>query len=164
MKFIFGLQINIKVFYKLTWSFWVCETRHAQSTQNKFVYLFNISRKAWCMKSIFCLQVNTKVFYKIMVSLWMCVSRHTQSTLNKNFTISLQYVKENVKDDVDFLSASKCERFLWSDTIICVWPGMPKLPKITSLLFLCNILRKNWLIKLIFCMQIRIKACYKLMV
>ena len=25
----------------------------------------------------------------------------------------------------------------------CVLPGMPKLPKITSLLFLCNILKKT---------------------
>ena len=32
----------------------------------------------------------------------------------------------------------------------CVWLGMPKLPKITSLLFLCNILRKKWVMKLIF--------------
>ena len=40
---------------------------------------------------------------------------------------------------------------------------MPKLPKITSLLFLCNILRKKWVMKLIFFLvQINIKACYKL--
>ena len=31
-----------------TQSFWVCESRHAQRTQNKkFTYLCNISRKAW---------------------------------------------------------------------------------------------------------------------
>ena len=35
MKFIFGMQINIKVFYKLILSVWVCVTRHAHSTQNK---------------------------------------------------------------------------------------------------------------------------------
>ena len=46
----------------------------------------------------------------------------------------------------------------------CVWPDMSKLLKIASLLFLCNILRKNWVIKLIFCMQISMKACYKLIV
>ena len=34
MKFIFGMQINNKIFYKLILSFWVCVTRHAQSTQN----------------------------------------------------------------------------------------------------------------------------------
>ena len=82
-----------------------------------------------------------------------------------------------------------------------VCPGMPKLSKITSLLFFCNILRKRWVMsyannneilhdtmklmgwssilkapkivilqylekklkmKLIFCMQINTKVCYKL--
>ena len=63
---------------------------------------------------------------------------------------SLQYLynkkklKENVKDEVDFLPADKCQMFPQIDTIILgVWPGMLKLPKITSLLFLCNILRKK---------------------
>ena len=81
---------------------------------------------------------------------------------------SLQYLynkkklKENVKDEVDFLPADKCQMFPQIDTIILgVWPGMPKLPKITSLLFLCNILRKLKL-KLIFCMPASMKACYKL--
>ena len=36
MKFVFGMQINIEVFYKLILSLWVCIVRHAQSTQNKF--------------------------------------------------------------------------------------------------------------------------------
>ena len=37
------------------------------------------------------------------------------------------------------------------DTIILgVWPDMPKLPKMTSLLFLCNILRKKRVMVLIF--------------
>ena len=35
MKFIFGMQINIKVFHKFIVSFWVCVARHAQITQNK---------------------------------------------------------------------------------------------------------------------------------
>ena len=62
---------------------------------------------------------------------------------------SLQYLlnkklKENVKGEVDFLPADKCQMFPQIDTIILgVWPGMLKLPKITSLLFLCNILRKK---------------------
>ena len=45
-----------------------------------------------------------------------------------------------------------------------MWPGTHQLPKITSLLFLRNIVRKNSVIKLIFCMQINMKACYKLIV
>ena len=59
MKCIFGMQINIEVFCKLILSFWLCLTRHSQSTQNKFSYLRNISSKAWEMKLIFCLQLNT---------------------------------------------------------------------------------------------------------
>ena len=90
MKFIFGMQINIEVFCKLILSFWVCATRHVQSTQNKkFAYLCNISSKAWEMKLIFCLQINRKVFYKLIVSLWACLARHAQSTQNNKFTISL---------------------------------------------------------------------------
>ena len=56
----------------------------------------------------------------------------------------LKLTEENFKDEVDFLSADKCQIFTQIDTIILgVWPGMPKLPKITSLLFFCNILRKK---------------------
>ena len=64
MKFLFGWQINFEVFSKVILLFWVSATRHAQSTQNKFAYLCNISIKAWRMKLSFCLQINTKVFYK----------------------------------------------------------------------------------------------------
>ena len=74
--------------------------------------------KSMGMKVIFCLQINIKAFYKMIVSLWVCVARHAQSTKNNRFTISLQYLKENVKDEVDFLPDDKTRRFLQSDTII----------------------------------------------
>ena len=94
MKFIFDIQINIEVFYKLILSFWVCVARLAQSIQNKkFAYLCNICRKTLAMKLLFCLQINTKVFYKLIVSLWVCKARHVQSTQNKKFAISFQYLK-----------------------------------------------------------------------
>ena len=35
MQFIFGIQINIEVFYKLILSFWACIARLAQSIKNK---------------------------------------------------------------------------------------------------------------------------------
>ena len=35
VKFIFSMQRNIEIFYKLLLPFWVCVSRHAQSTQNK---------------------------------------------------------------------------------------------------------------------------------
>ena len=70
------------------------------------------------MKLIFCLQINTKVFYKFIVSLWMCVARHAQSTQNNKFAISLQYLKENIKDELDTLPGDKTQRFLQIDNII----------------------------------------------
>ena len=48
----------------------------------------------------------------------MCEARHSQSTQNNNLTTSLQYLKENVKDEVDFVPADKRQRIFQSDTII----------------------------------------------
>ena len=47
---------------------------------------------------------------------------------------------------------AKYQRFLynWYYHFMCLWPDMLKLPKITSLLFLCNILWKKWVMMLIF--------------
>ena len=110
---VFGMQAN-----KLKISIWSCVTRHTRSTTNKkCAYVWNISRKSWAMKLIFCLQINTKVLYKFIVSLWMYVSRHTQSTQNNKSTTSFQYLNENVKDEVYFLLADKCQKFSQTDTI-----------------------------------------------
>ena len=54
----------------------------------------------------------------MVVSLWVFLARGAQSTKNNQFTIYLQYLKENTKDEVDFLPADKCWRFLQIDTII----------------------------------------------
>ena len=50
----------------------------------------------------------------------------------------------------------------WYYHFTCVWPGMSKLPKTTSLVFLYNMFRKKWVMQLIFYMQISMKACYNL--
>ena len=42
VKFIFGRQINIAVFYNVI-TFWVPVARHARSTQNKYAFMRNIS-------------------------------------------------------------------------------------------------------------------------
>ena len=39
----------------------------------------------------------------MIVSFWVCVARQAQSTKNNQLTRSLQYLKENMKDEVDFL-------------------------------------------------------------
>ena len=66
MKFIFCMQIDIDVFYKLILSFWVCVAIHTPSTQNKkFSYLCNNFRKVWGTKLIFCLSDKHKKFLQV---------------------------------------------------------------------------------------------------
>ena len=51
----------------------------------------------------------------------VCVSRHAQITQNNKFAISLQYLKKEVRDKVDFLHADKHESFLQIDTMTLDW-------------------------------------------
>ena len=89
-KFIFAMHMNIKVFFLIISSFWVCKVRYLQSSQNKkFAYLRNISGKTWAVKLCFFLQINTSVFYKLIVSLWECVARHAESMKTNIFARSL---------------------------------------------------------------------------
>ena len=65
-NFIFDMQINIKVFYKLILSFWVFVARHTQSTQSKkFACLYNISRKMGRIKLLFLLADKHKSFLQV---------------------------------------------------------------------------------------------------
>ena len=59
-----------------------------------------------------------EVFYKLILSFWVYVVWYAQSTQNNKFAISFEYLMENLKDEVDFLSAVKHQRFLQIDTII----------------------------------------------
>ena len=70
------------------------------------------------MTLIFCLQINIKGFFKLMLSFYVFVARHVQITQNNKFAISLQYLKKEVSDLVDFLHVDKHESFLQIDTII----------------------------------------------
>ena len=56
-----------------------------------------------------------KLLQKLLQKL---LARHVQSTQNNKYTISLQYRRENVKDQVEFLPADNSQRFLQSDTVI----------------------------------------------
>ena len=153
----------------------MCVSRHAQSTQNnKFAYLCIISAKMWGMKLNFCLQINTTFFYKLIVSTWMCVARHAQNTQNSKFGMSLQYLKKEVRDEVDFLHGDKHQSFLQFDfstlgvkfsykailSSSCPsWSSILKILKVTSLWYFHNISKKKLEIGFIFCIQINI---YKL--
>ena len=53
------------------------------------------------------------------MSLSVCVARHAQNTQNEKFAISLPYLKENIKDEVDhFLPADKHQMFLQFDAVV----------------------------------------------
>ena len=103
----------------------------------------NISRKAWTINFLFYVQINTKVFYKVVVSFWMCITRLVQSNKNNKIT-SLQYLWK--QDEWSWFFACRITSNIssnWYHHFKCVWPGMPKLPKITIFPFLFNVLRKK---------------------
>ena len=106
---------------------------------------FLIFAISWRMKFIYCLKQANKHFLQAD-SITLTMYRQAYPKYPKQqIGISLQYLKENVKDEGKFLSFLK---FLnWYYILSYVWPGIPKLLKI-SLLFLCNTLRKKWMIKL----------------
>ena len=52
------------------------------------------------------------------------MARHAQITQNSEFAISLQYLKKEVSDEIDFLHADKQENSLQIDTVILM--GMVK--------------------------------------
>ena len=116
MKFIFCMQIIIEAFYKLILSFWVSVTRHAQSTQNKFAYLCNISIKAWRMDFFLPSDKHKSFLQDDSIDLGVHSQASSKYPKQQVYNI-LATCKENMKDEVDFLPADKCRRFLKSDTI-----------------------------------------------
>ena len=57
----------------------------------------------------------------------MCTSRHAQSTKHNKFTRSLQYLKEKVKNEADFLPAVKRQSYtIILDVCGQVCPNYPK--------------------------------------
>ena len=60
--------------------------------------------------------INIEVFYKVILSFWVCIAKLAQSTQNNKFAIFLQYLKDAVKDKLDFLPVDKHQRFFQIDT------------------------------------------------
>ena len=129
MNFIFLMQVNMEVFYKLIPSFWVCVNRHAQSTQNKFVYLAISLEKHWDEIDFFSADKHTSSL-QIDTMILMMMVKHSQSSQNSKFAMFLQYLKEDVRTSWHY----------------CCWwklPGTSKVPKIGSWQNFCNILKKS---------------------
>ena len=65
---------------------------------------------------IFCMKINMKVFYKVTV--WcLLIARYPQSTQNNKFVISLQYLKKEGRNEVNFLHADKHQTFPQVDLV-----------------------------------------------
>ena len=79
------------------------------------LFLCNILRKKWMMKLICCMQVSMKVSCKFILGLLMGMFKHSQSFRNSKSAMSLQYLKKEVRDEVDFLHAEKGQIFLQVD-------------------------------------------------
>ena len=111
----------------------------------------------------FSLLIIVNRFFKVILSFLMCVARHAQITQNRKFAISLQYLKRQVNDEVDFLHAGKHENLLQINTMILM--EMVKYfqsSQNSKFTMSVQYLKKEGRDKLIFRMQISIKVAYKL--
>ena len=54
------------------------------------------------MKLIFCVQINIKLSYKLIPLILVVLAKPAQIALNNKFAKSLQYLKKEVRDEVDF--------------------------------------------------------------
>ena len=116
------------------------------------------------MKLIFCQQMNIELSYKLIPLILMGMARPAQIAQNNMFPKSLQYLKKEVRDEVNFLCRLAS---VFHKLILSFWwvlPGMVKVLKMTNMQCLCNISRKNWVMKLMICMLINMKVFYKLIV
>ena len=113
MKLIFCLQMNVKGFFKLLLSFYVCVTRHTQITQDsKFAVSLQYLKKELSDEVDFLHADKHESLLQIDSMILMGIVKHSQSSQNSKFAMSLQYLKKEVKDEVDFLHADKHQSFL----------------------------------------------------
>ena len=134
----------------------MCVVRHAQSTQNN-LHIVAYLQKSMGDKVDFLPADKHKSFLQVD---GITVGVHSQAcpkSQNNKFTkvfVIFKGKREGWSWSFAYKWTSKVSSCCYYH-FRCVWSGMPKLPKITSLLFLRNIVRKKWVMKLIFCMQIR---------
>ena len=76
--------------------------------------------------------LGVNVFHKLILSLLMGMIKHSQSTQINKFAISLQYLKKEVREGVNFLHLDKHQSFYKLALFWRKWPGISKVPKIGS--------------------------------
>ena len=169
MKFIFGIQINMKVFYKLILSFLVCVSEHVQSTQNNKLAISLRYLKKDVSDEVDLLHADKhKGLLQIDTMILVEIVRHSQNSQNSKFSMSLQYLKKKVRDEVDFWINFKvsCKLIsaLWPSTFPrkwyyhwYSWSRIFKVLKMKTLHYLYNITKNKLGVKFIFSIQINIK-------
>ena len=149
MKFVFGMQINIEVFYMFILSLAI--------SPEKKVFLHADKHESL-------LQIDTMIL--------MGMVKHSQSSQNSKFAMSSQYLKKEVRVEVDFLHVNKHQSFLQVDfstmgikvsykIILSLLMSMIKHSQSTqSSKFVISLqyLKKKLGMELIFCVQINIKV------
>ena len=90
------------------------------------------------------------------------MARDAHITQNSKFAIFLQYLKEEVSDEVDILCADKHESLIQICTMILMRKGKRCLSFPKTSLQCLTISKKVLEMKLIVCMQINIKVSYRL--
>ena len=111
-KLIFWFAVNIRVSCKLLLLLLVVVVKIAS-----FQYLCNILRKRGRINMIFIMKISIKVFHRLVVLFLFLIARHAQSTQNCKCVISLEYLKKDGRDEVDFFHADKHQTFLQVVTI-----------------------------------------------
>ena len=141
MKFIFGMQRNSKIFYKLIVIFLGLHNQaYPKCLKQKICISFQHPQKNMGDEIALLAADKYKSFIQdTRLSFWVYVSRLAESTQNNKFARSLQYFKENGMNEVGFMLADNIKDFFKSIRSFQVWRGMPQLPKTTNLLFLFNI-------------------------
>ena len=93
MNLIFCLQINVKGFFKLLLSFWVCVTRHAQITQNKkFAISLQYLKKELSDEDFLHADKHGSLL-QIDSMILMGMAKYSQNSQNSKSAMSLQYLK-----------------------------------------------------------------------
>ena len=140
-------------------SFRVSVTRHGQSTWKKVAYLCNISIKVEFLSA----DKHKSILQEGGITLGEISP--TDPKYQKQSVYNIFAISQWKHEGRSWFFA--CWQMLnifsnWCYHFSCVWLGTSKLPKITSLLLLYNMLRMKLVMQLIFYMQISMKTCAKL--
>ena len=115
-RWFFCEQINLRGFFKLILSFWLCVARHTQNTQNnKFAVSLQYVKKDVSDEDDSLHADNHESLLQIDTMILLEIVRHSQNSQNSKFSIFWQYLKKEVRNEVDFLHAGKRQSFLEFD-------------------------------------------------